>query len=40
LGLINKLQEKRSIGAHRSPALYRFNDQEYEKALKEGLVVV
>jgi hypothetical protein len=40
MGLISRLEEKKSIGAHRSPTLYRFNDEVYEKALKEGLVIV
>jgi 8-oxo-dGTP diphosphatase len=40
MGLIVKLDEKKSIGAHRSPTFYKFNDEVYEKALKEGLVVV
>jgi 8-oxo-dGTP diphosphatase len=40
MGLISRLEEKKSIGAHRSPNFYRFNDEVYEKALKEGLVIV
>lgn len=40
IGLIEKLDEKKSIGAHRSPTFYRFNDERYEEALKEGLVLV
>jgi 8-oxo-dGTP diphosphatase len=40
IGLIDRLEEKKSIGAHRSPTYYRFNDEIYEKALKEGLVIV
>lgn len=40
MGLIDRLEEKKSIGAHRSPAYYRFNEGVYEKALKEGLVFV
>ncbi len=40
IGLIDRLEEKKRIGAHRSPTYYRFNDVIYEKALKEGLVVV
>jgi len=40
LGLIVKTSEKKSIGAHRSPAYYQFNEEMYEKALKEGLVLV
>ncbi len=40
LGLIVKTNEKRSIGAHRSPAYYQFDDAVYKKALQEGLVLV
>jgi len=40
LGLIVKLEEKKRIGAHRSPTYYKFNDEVYEKALREGLVLV
>lgn len=40
LGLLNKLNEQRHIGAHRSPNLYEFNLANYEKALQEGLVLV
>lgn len=39
LGLIVKLDEKRKIGAHRSPAYYKFDEETYEKALAEGLVL-
>jgi 8-oxo-dGTP diphosphatase len=39
LGLIVKLDEKKSIGAHRSPAYYKFDEEIYEQALKEGLVL-
>ncbi len=40
LGLIEKLDEQRSIGAHRSPFLYRFVPEVYAQALQEGLVLV
>ena len=40
LGLIEKTAEKRSIGAHRSPTYFQFKEEVYEKALKEGLVLV
>jgi len=40
LGIISRLDEKRNIGAHRSPTYYQFNDEVYEKALIEGLVLV
>lgn len=39
LGLLRKLDEKRSIGAHRSPHLYTFDKARYEDALREGLVL-
>jgi len=39
LGLIVKLDEKKSIGAHRSPAYYKFDEESYEHALREGLVL-
>jgi ADP-ribose pyrophosphatase YjhB (NUDIX family) len=39
LGLIVKLDEKRNIGAHRSPTYYSFDEETYEKALDEGLVL-
>lgn len=40
LGLLNKLDERRAIGPHRSPFLYEFNKDNYQKALSEGLVLV
>jgi 8-oxo-dGTP diphosphatase len=39
LGLIVKLDEKKNIGAHRSPTYYKFDEYTYENALKEGLVL-
>jgi 8-oxo-dGTP diphosphatase len=39
LGLLKKTDEKRNIGAHRSPHLYRFDKACYENALREGLVL-
>ena len=39
LGLLQKLDEKRSIGAHRSPHLYKFDKDKYEQALRDGLVL-
>jgi ADP-ribose pyrophosphatase YjhB (NUDIX family) len=39
IGLIRKTNEKRKIGAHRSPTFYTFDKKAYEKALKEGLVL-
>ena len=40
LGLIVKTNEKRNIGAHRSPTYYKFEKKAYKKALQEGLVLV
>ena len=37
LGIIKKLNEKVSIGPHRSPFLYKFDKAKYNKALKEGI---
>src|SRR3954453_8372589 len=39
LGIIKKLDEQRSIGAHRSPYLYKFDKRKYDKALKGGIVL-
>lgn len=38
LGLIRKLDERRAIGAHRSPFLHKFERENYEQALQEGIV--
>jgi 8-oxo-dGTP diphosphatase len=40
IGLIVKTDEKKSIGAHRSPTYYKFNEKAYGKALRQGLVLV
>jgi 8-oxo-dGTP diphosphatase len=40
LGLIVKTDEKRKIGAHRSPTCYKFDEKIYKEALLEGLVLV
>lgn len=40
IGLISKTDEKLKIGAHRSPTFYKFNDEVYEQALQEGVVLV
>ncbi len=40
LGLIVKTNEKRNIGAHRSPTYYKFDKKVYKKVLQEGLVLV
>ena len=39
LGIIKKLNERRNIGAHRSPFLYKFDKRKYDKALKEGIAL-
>jgi 8-oxo-dGTP diphosphatase len=36
LGLIKKLNEKRNIGPHRAPYLYKFDMKKYNKALETG----
>ncbi len=40
LGIIVKTDEKRNIGAHRSHTYYKFNKKTYDKALRDGLVLV
>jgi hypothetical protein len=40
MGLIIKFNEKKSYITHPSPFSYKFIDEFYTKALKEGLVVV
>ncbi|HEY6434947.1 MAG TPA: NUDIX domain-containing protein, partial [Ignavibacteriaceae bacterium] len=37
LDLIRKLDEKKYIGGHRSPALYKFNKREYNNAVRNGV---
>ena len=39
LGLLEKLNEKRNIGPHRSPTFYKFNSRVYSRALRDGLVL-
>lgn len=36
LGILDRLKERRRGGAHKSPYLYRFNKEHYERVLKEG----
>jgi ADP-ribose pyrophosphatase YjhB (NUDIX family) len=38
-GILKKLSETRSIGAHRSPFLYKFDKKKYDAALKNGMFV-
>lgn len=40
MGLILKLNERRNIGAHRSPYLYVFDKERYDAVIKEGIVIV
>lgn len=37
LGILKKLDEQRRGGAHKSPDLYVFNEENYTKALENGL---
>lgn len=37
LGILVRLKERKTGGAHKAPYLYRFDKRKYEKALKEGL---
>jgi 8-oxo-dGTP diphosphatase len=39
LGLIKKLNEKRNIGPHRAPFLYKFDMKKYNKALETGVTL-
>lgn len=39
LGILVKTGEKRKIGQHRSPFLYRFDKEKYETALKNGIAL-
>lgn len=37
LGLLERLKERKTGGAHKAPYLYRFDKKKYEKAMKQGL---
>lgn len=37
LGIVERLPERKTGGAHRAPYLYRFNVQRYEQALADGM---
>ncbi|WP_164465201.1 NUDIX hydrolase [Chryseobacterium lactis] len=37
LGILKKLEEQRRGGAHKSPDLYSFDQENYTKALEDGL---
>jgi len=36
-GILNKLEERKTGGAHKAPYLYEFNLENYQKALQSGL---
>lgn len=38
-GIVEKLDETRSIGPHRSPFLYKFNKRVYNAGLKDGVLL-
>jgi hypothetical protein len=35
-GVLERLDERRTGGAHKSPYLYRFDKKKYDKAMKVG----
>jgi 8-oxo-dGTP diphosphatase len=37
LGILDKLKERKTGGAHKAPFLYRFNQKKYEAAMRQGL---
>jgi ADP-ribose pyrophosphatase YjhB (NUDIX family) len=37
LGILERLKERKTGGAHKAPFLYRFDKKKYEKAMKQGL---
>ena len=39
LDIIKKLDQKKHIGGHRSPSLYKFNKRNYDKAIKNGVAL-
>ena len=38
LDILERLQERKTGGAHKAPFLYRFDKKKYEKAMKKGLM--
>jgi 8-oxo-dGTP diphosphatase len=36
-GILEKLKEQKKGGAHKAPFLYRFDQQKYQEAMKQGL---
>lgn len=39
-GILERLEERKTGGAHKAPYLYRFNKENYEKALREEILFV
>jgi ADP-ribose pyrophosphatase YjhB (NUDIX family) len=39
LDILIKLDEKRKIGQHRSPFLYKFDEEKYQEALENGVAL-
>ena len=39
LDVLEKLSERKTGGAHKSPFLYKFNKKKYERAVKKGLKI-
>jgi 8-oxo-dGTP diphosphatase len=39
-GIVVKLDETKSIGAHRSPYLYKFDKERYDEGLRSGVMLV
>ncbi|MEQ1586627.1 MAG: NUDIX hydrolase, partial [Cyclobacteriaceae bacterium] len=37
LDILERLEERKTGGAHKAPYLYRFDKKKYLKALKQGL---
>jgi hypothetical protein len=37
LGILERLKERKTGGAHKAPYLYRFDKKKYERAMKQGL---
>ncbi|NDW18843.1 NUDIX domain-containing protein [Dysgonomonas sp. 216] len=40
IGLFEKLNETRKVGAHKAPNLYSFNKERYTEALNQGLQLI
>ncbi len=39
VGIVDKLDERKNIGAHRAPFLYKFNKEVYNEALENGIAL-